>query len=180
MPTPEPLPSLVSPDDLASYPGAPFTQGEIDNASATVRSWAGWHIAPERNETVTVETEGGRRAIMLETLHLSAVTAVRDVTHAGHTAVLTDLPTHPTARFRAGILSRRSGWPCGAVEITFTHGHATCPAELRAVIAEVIRGDRRLGELRSRTLGDRSESWRDHLTTSSQSTVQTFRILRSR
>lgn len=176
MPTNAPL---ATPGDLSSFPGAPFTEGEILAASGTVRSWAGWHIAPSITETVTVETRGGR-ALMLDTLHLSAVTVVRDVTRPGHPTTLADVTAYPTARFRSGIVDRRGGWPCGAVEVTITHGHAECPPELRSVLAEVIRSDRRLTELRSKSIGDRSESWRDELTERSNTTVQSFRIPRSR
>lgn len=122
--------TLAAPTDLTAFPGAPFTDAIVDAAVGSVRREAGWHIAPAVTETLTVDSRGGRW-LMLPTMSLTAVTAVRDVSG--------DTPETLTGwKFkRAGMLYRATGWKCDAViEADVTHGYTSTPAELYSVIAE--------------------------------------------
>lgn len=126
-------PDLVMPDDLESFPGGPFDASVVESAANWVRSTAGWHIAPEITETVTLDSSGDPY-LVLPTLKLSEVSAVRDVTDP-------DFPVTVTgwAKSRSkAVLYRRRGWPCGfeALEVDLVHGYEECPPELLPVIAE--------------------------------------------
>lgn len=123
--------TLVTPDDLADFPGAPFAQSVIDSAVSALRLAAGWHIAPVVTETVVLDAEGGP-VLHLPTLKLIGVAEVRDLTD--------DTPQVLTGwrKSRAGMLSR-SCWPYGfeSVEVVgMQHGYATTPPELFQVVAE--------------------------------------------
>lgn len=124
---------LVGPQDLAAFPGAPFSDEVVDAAVETLRGSAGWHIAPSRAETMTLDTEGGGRLI-LDTLRLTAVTAVRNTLGA---------TTSPILGFRwsrAGVVA--GNFPTGfqSVEVDVVHGFPTCPADLLPVIASLATG----------------------------------------
>lgn len=130
---------LVSPSDLSGFPGAPFADGVVDAAVAELRKVAGWHVAPSIDETVAVDADYGR-SVILPTLRLNAVAAVRNVTSlVDDPTDVTDYRTTPTLRFRAGIVDRPCGWPCGVLEFDITHGYDTCPAELLPIIAAACR-----------------------------------------
>lgn len=137
--------TLVEPADLLPFPGAPFTQEVVDAAVAAVRKTAGWHIAPSVTETATVESQGGR-FLFLRTLHLTEVTAVRDVTNSTP-VVLDGYRTHQTDEFKAGILDRPCGWPCGVLEVDLTHGYPECPEDLLPAVAELCRAAKSAREL---------------------------------
>lgn len=140
-------PPLFQPVDLVGLPGAPFTETVVKAVAAAIRAEAGWHIAPEITETVTLDAEGGRY-LFLPTLHLSNVTAVRDEDGT----VLDGWSTAPTARFRAGVLRRRDrAWPRRPVEVDVTHGHEACPDDLllaAAALCADARVDKATGAVR--------------------------------
>ena len=127
------MPSLVLPSDLADYQ-AGEAQAFIDAATALVRSYCGWHIAPSVEETVTLDGSGSS-LLPLPSLH---VTAVASVTEDG-TAL-----TEDDYRWSA------SGWlrkTCGCwtgkergVEVTFTHGFDEAPDVAGVVMAVASRG----------------------------------------
>ena len=145
---------LVSPSDLTGFPGAPFSDDVVDAAVASLRAYAGWHIAPSRTETLTVDSDGGDR-LTLPSLHVTAVTEVRNVYSA-------DSPSEITG-FRwakAGILALYCGWPCGfqSVEVDLTHGYDTVPVELLASLAAACAVGSLTG-VASRSIGPFSESY---------------------
>lgn len=128
--------TLVQADDLAPYPGAPFTEDVVDAAVAHIRDQADWHIAPVVTETVTVDSWGGQQ-LHLPTKYLLSVTGVRDVTYGSNQA-LTGWFTHPTRLFRSGIVTIPWGWPYGVtLEFDIVHGYDSCPPDLLPVIAHV-------------------------------------------
>lgn len=130
---------LISPDDLLGFPGAPFVDGVVDAAVAELRKVAGWHVAPSIDETVAVDADYGR-SVILPTLRLNEVTAVRNVTSlVDDPTDVTDYRTTPTLRFRAGIVDRPCGWPCGVLEFDIVHGYDICPPDLLPVIAAACR-----------------------------------------
>lgn len=100
-------------------------------AEALVREFCGWHIAPARTVTVKMVSAGGT-ALLLPSLEVTAVTAVRDV----------DGTTPETLtgwkRRRFGILYRSIGWPTDHdIEVDMTHGFAAVPAEVQGVVQAV-------------------------------------------
>lgn len=135
--------SLVTAEDMVGFPGAPFSPAVLKAASDTLRLEAGWHIAPERTETVTVDSVGGH-ILILPTLKLVSVSEVRDAD--GN--VLSGW-----AMSERGMLSRRTEWPSGfgAVVLDIVHGYESCPASLLPVVAS--RAQRRV---RSESIGGRS------------------------
>jgi hypothetical protein len=182
---PVPIPAdggdeLFVPADLASFKGAPFADDVVGSVGAAIVNLAGWHIAPAREEAVEFVRTNGSPYLFLSTMHLTAVRQVLDVTADPDDGVeVADYRTHPTPAFRAGIIERPAGWPVGVLRVTYDHGHAMCPRELLAVGAEMCRAIDR-GELSQRSLGDRSESWRDQLSAQSQITLTKFKLPRSR
>lgn len=153
---------LVSPDDLLGFPGAPFEDGVVDAAVADLRKVAGWHIAPMLSETVALDVDAGR-SVILPTLRLNAVTAVRNATSLTEDPTdVAEYRTTPTLRFRAGIVDRPCWWPCGVLEFDITHGYDTCPAELLPIVAAACRqigADSR--SIQSQNAGPFSVTYRD-------------------
>lgn len=137
---------LVSAAELTGFPGAPFVTAVVDAAAGQVRSECGWHIAPVVTETVTLDT-GGSTVVLLPSLLVSSVTAVRDEDGV----VLTGWKSRPN-----GVLRYTGGWP-EVIQVDITHGYATCPPELIAVVAERaqrIKG----GRVKAESLAGRSVS----------------------
>lgn len=123
------MPALVEVVDLSDYPGAPFTTAVVESAAESVRDEAGWHIAPEVTETLTVVSKGGT-ALLIPSLRYT-ITAVRDVTDPAAPEAITNYVDRG-----AGILHRSYGWATDhKYEVVLTHGYATCPPALKPVIA---------------------------------------------
>lgn len=96
-------------------PSEMLPEGERDpvaEAEAEVRAYAGWHIAPNRADTDSFRSYGGP-VLLLKSLH---VTAVASVTIDG--TAIADYQWYEN-----GVLRREAGWPCGKVEVEFTHGY---------------------------------------------------------
>lgn len=88
----------------------------IDAATGEIRAACGWHVAPSVTHTLTVESSGSR-LLILPTLRLTAVTAVRvdgqDLVSSGYTWR------------ESGLITRRGGsWPSApaVIEADVTHG----------------------------------------------------------
>jgi hypothetical protein len=146
---------LVTPDELVGFPGAPFGDQIVDAAVGEVRGEARWHIAPSRTETLTLDSDGGTR-LVLPTLRLAAVSAVRDT--SGDTPV--DIADYRWSK--SGILYRFGGWPCGfqAVEVDVVHGYDSCPPELLPVVAGRAQASAINWNVASRAIGPFSETYR--------------------
>jgi hypothetical protein len=147
--------TLVSPYDLEDFPGAPFSDTLVDAAVSEIRGEAGWHIAPQVTETLTIDSYGGR-LLSLPSRHVVNVTAVRDLTNAG--AVLTGWT-------RSTRLLWRYCWPVGQVEVDVVHGYSVTPGDLLAVVAAraLIASNPRDPFLASRTVGQVAETYRTNL-----------------
>lgn len=131
----------VTPNQLEHLPGAPFTQGEVDAAVSAVQLAAGWHIAPQRSDTLVLDVTHCDSWLRLPTLALVSVTAVRDTDT--DTVIAADRYRIST---RLGQVRKRSGfWPegYGRIEVEFVHGFDEVPLELLAVIAEAAATARR-------------------------------------
>lgn len=147
--------TLVSPTDLTDFPGAPFADALVDAAATEIRNVAGWHIAPEQTDTVTLDGTL-QQVLVLPTLKIGTVSEVRDVT--GDTAeVLTGWEVR-----RDSMLYRQVGWPCRlqSIEVDVTHGHPTIPDDLMDVIAEASDAASRSPATSQLSVGSYSESYR--------------------
>lgn len=121
----EPTPELAS--TLAS------TEADrLFEAESFVRSECGWHIAPSRSETVTVDGSG-THTLALRTLHLTDVTAV---TEDGETVNLADIEWS-----EAGFLVRDTFWTRKrrGVTVEITHGYDTVPAEVTGLVKAIAQ-----------------------------------------
>jgi hypothetical protein len=124
---------MVSPVQLLAFPGAPFAPELVEAAEASVRSDAGWHIAPVVTETVTVRSVG--REVVLPSLNVVSVTAVN-----GRASGWELLPGGILRWAHIGLVlavnapaySYSSG---SVVQVTLTHGFEACPADLLPVVA---------------------------------------------
>lgn len=147
------LNNLASPGDLLPFPGSPFSVELVDAAVQALRNALGWHVAPSVEETITVDSRGGRY-LFLPSLNITAVTEVRDVTGA--------TPVVITDWFQTGgaTLVRDAGWPCreSAIEVDVTHGYSACPPDLFPVIAELCQSITRTQGLKSVSIDDYSET----------------------
>lgn len=166
-------PPLASPSDVAAF-GA-VSEAELEAAAAALRGECRWHIAPEVTETVVVDSKGGA-LLLLPTLLLASVTQVRDLT--GDTpAVLTGWRLS-----RDGFLVRPAGWPLGvsAVEVTMTHGHPACPADLLPVLARraTDSASAAASQLRLGSLSVSSTPSGSQVTAADRSAVDRYRIFR--
>jgi hypothetical protein len=117
---------LVSALDLAGLPGGPFDDTVIDSAVAQLRARAGWHIAPVRTETISVNS-WGNADLPLPSMRVLSVSAVRlgAVTYTGFTVT-------PFSLYRPG------GWPVGTLSVDLTHGYDECPPELLGLVAGYV------------------------------------------
>lgn len=148
------MPALVVAADLNDFPGAPFAESVVESAGEAVRAEAGWHIAPEVTETLTVDSDGSPH-LLLPTLHLVEVTEVRDVTGSTPRTITN------WRQSGKGILYRAGGWPAGlsALEVDLTHGYTECPPALLPAVAAYAQAIKRGGRVTQESLGSRSVSF---------------------
>lgn len=158
---------LVSWVDLKGFPGAPFSPNAVAAAADSVRVEAGWHVAPVREETVEVETDGARVAL-LPSLRVVSVSEVRD----GESGAVLGGWRVSKAR---GVLVRKHGcWPA-MIEVDLKHGYESCPPALLPVIAE--RAQRaRAGLVRQENIGARSVSYAQTYDTVGSSILARFAL----
>ena len=137
--------------DPASFTG--FPPEAVASACDEVRGAAGWHIAPVITETLTLNGRGGR-VLLVPSLRIVRVIAVRDVTDPAAPRTLDDW----RADIDAGMLHRSAGWPEGvaSVEVELEHGFATCPPALHAVLRERCQLAAINAGIRSESLASRS------------------------
>lgn len=115
---------MAAPDLLAglSLPtDGPFEPAALLTATAQVREFCGWHIAPSYTETVLVSVVGG--VALLPSLYVTDVASVDGLT--------TGFTWSQTGRVVVG-----SPRMTGLSLVTFTHGYDSCP---RAVLSAVLQ-----------------------------------------
>lgn len=144
--------------DLADLPGAPFTDAEVDAAAAAVRTAAGWHIAPQRTETVSLDVTCWERWLRLPTRKLVSVTAIRK---ASDSAVI-DAARYEVSRRLATVKRKSSYWPEGyeSTEVDMTHGYTTTPDDVLSVVAQAAVMARRDPMVRQVSIDDFSTTYR--------------------
>ncbi len=122
---------LVDPDDLASRFDAGDADWFVDAATAEVRRFCGWHIAPTLQVVAGRYRCGERGLIMLHSLHVTAVDAV--------TVDGRQLDPSEYTWEECGFITRRCpSWPRDPYALVdFSHGYDECPADVAAVVFEV-------------------------------------------
>jgi len=120
---------IATTDDLGSYTSGD-EQTLIDQATAEVRRFCGWHITPSVTEDVTVDGSG-HGFVSLPSLH---VTAVSSVIEDGY---LLDATSYEWSSI--GQLWRAWPWSGRLRSITasITHGFPDIPEDVRAVVLAV-------------------------------------------
>lgn len=98
---------------------------------ALIRSYCGWHVAPVRTETLTVDGSGGTIQ-PLPTLHVVAVDAVEN-----DGVAVADVEWSESGFLRGRWTSKLRG-----VTVTLTHGYVTWPAEIEACAARLAAAER--------------------------------------
>lgn len=149
---------IVTTQDLTLYQGGDAAT-LIEQATALIRRYCGWHITPEVTETVRLDGSGSA-VQMLPSLHVTSVAAV---TYDG--AVLTPADYtwaevgYLTFLRNGPYFSEHCGYPTGVIEVTFTHGYAEAP-DVAKIIMDIVTHDRpeRRG-VTSKTAGPFSESY---------------------
>lgn len=120
------MPLLAETTDLAAYKTGDETLA-LDIATATVRRYCGWHIAPSVTATVVVDPTH-HPILMLPTTYLTAVVTVTELGEL--------VPADEYDWSEKGYLTRRCGrWGSrpGSVVVSMTHGYSETPPEVKAV-----------------------------------------------
>ena len=97
-------------------------------ASAAVRSYCGWHIAPSITETVTVDGSGGS-VLLLPTLRL---TNLADVVNDGQP--VSDPEWSVNGLVRGKWTSKFRG-----ITLTMTHGYDEPPPDVLVIVADMAK-----------------------------------------
>lgn len=131
---------LIDPAPAGTDPSA------LAAATAIVRAYCGWHVAPVITETLVIDGSGASR-LVLPTLRVESIDALT----VGGVAVA-DPDWSAT-----GILYGRFPDRPRSVEVTLTHGYDVVPLELRDVvlgIASDLGDGASEGAIASKRLGD--------------------------
>lgn len=128
MTAPDPIVSL--PDYQAFAAGTDVDVRRLDGVIAAVRSYCGWHVAPAYVETFVVDGPGGT-VLALPTLRLNDVTSITE-----NDVVLTvaDIEWSRDGTLRKGRWTTRYR----GVTVVASHGYATVPADLVAVVLDAV------------------------------------------
>lgn len=123
-------------------------------AQATIRRYCGWHVAPSIEQTLRLDSYGGRR-LLLPSKHVTAVSSVVadgvDITDRTHWS-------------QAGILQTDAGTILpdmpGGVQVTLTHGYEPAEAPDVIMLMETIaRRARSQGLIASQSVNGASVSY---------------------
>lgn len=125
---------IVFTSDLDQFQ-AGDAQAALEDWTAEVRGFCGWHVTPSVTETITVDGSG-RGLIMLPSLHVTAVTSVTE----DGVALLPADYTWNAAGCLARVGTRFWSTAASSVTVTFTHGHASAPDLARVIKAAATRG----------------------------------------
>ena len=138
---------IVTTTDLDSYQsGDPQTV--LDQATALVRAYCGWHVAPSVTETITVDGSGS-------SLQLLPSLYITDIASVTVDAVLVEGYTWS----QAGYMRKAGCWPCEQVTVTLTHGHASVPDVQAVVLGLASRAQKSPDGVTRTQVGAISESY---------------------
>lgn len=117
---------IMSVADVDSYLSGD-KQTRLDQVTAAVRAYCGWHVAPSVSEPVTVLGDGGS-VLVLPSLHVTAVSSVVDGDGD---------PVEGWSWHAEGVLTGRTWTRDTKYVVTLTHGHDEAP-DVAGVIAELV------------------------------------------
>lgn len=127
---------LLSPDEFTTLTGLDVDPTRLalllDQASARVRAYCGWHIAPKLTGAVVVADGTGGRTLSLPTLLLVDLVSVSEDGTALDVATV-DWSAH-------GVLELPRAWTCrrrGVVAV-IDHGYEETPDEIGAVVCSIV------------------------------------------
>lgn len=145
-------------EDLESTEGI-----RLEQAQGLVRAYCGWHIAPERTDTVRLGVHDG--VAVLPSLWVTEVVSVTGVSVYAEDALLAE----DDYTLQGSVLTLRRyddwGWCDTAryyrtVDVEFTHGYTEPPPDVTAVVQSLAQqAIRQPVGLRSKTVGPFSESY---------------------
>lgn len=146
-------------------------QAAVDAAEAEFRAACRWHIAPSRTDTVTVQSSSW--TLFLPTLYLTDVSEVVD---PDGNVVDPDLYSWREAGLVIPDGLRR--WRNGSWTVTFTHGYAAVPQDVRDAVVELAARikDDPLGNVAAKVRGPFSETYRDDENARLRRVVQRYRV----
>src|SRR5690606_40401225 len=103
----------------------------LEGVSGIVTGYCGWHIAPTRTDSLTLDGFGGSH-LWLPSLH---VTEIESLTVAGEelTSDQFDWSEDGYLELRCGRFPNRPR----TIAVTMTHGYETVPADVAQVVMEV-------------------------------------------
>ena len=132
----------------------PTVTDRLLQAEAMVRTWCGWHIAPERDDTFMLDGPGGPN-LVLPTLHLTDVVSVTE----GGTLLDPAVPDYQWSQ--AGVITRirwaswqwfdpsvfddfgtgPNSWSSDdqSIVVEVTHGYPDVPADVTSVVQRVAQ-----------------------------------------
>lgn len=149
---------LVTADELADYPGAPFSDLSVEIASATVRGSLMWHLAPAvAGVEYRIDLLSNTDLVILPALVVGEITSVVETQY--------NTPITGFTVSDAGALQLPCKVPAGLgrLKIIATVGLAECPVHIKSVVAHLARSFdasvTRPPDLRSRTVGGVSYTW---------------------
>ena len=131
------LPALVSPETLVADSGGGLKVGDprllatAQAASAAVRAYCRWHVAPVIEETVVLDATGGR-VLQLKSMEVRDVSEVKVLGRV--------LDESEFAWSADGLLEGDKPFPCRyrSVEVTLQHGFDEVP-DLSAIASQIAR-----------------------------------------
>ncbi|QGH74496.1 head-to-tail adaptor [Arthrobacter phage Kuleana] len=132
------LPAFVSADEFSAWTGGkiaasdPRVEPLLLGASAGIRRYVGWHIAPVLEETLVGDGPGGS----LLSLPTGRLVSVVSVENGGYPVALTDV-----FQSKHGMLELRTGWwssRFSAVTVRVQHGYDLADVEdVKQIVKQV-------------------------------------------
>jgi hypothetical protein len=117
-------------------------------AGEVVRDYCGWHIAPSITATYSKLRIGSGGIIMLPSTHITDVASVTIASPAGNTVLdpFTEYDWYQSGWVEARTPLWRYGYSAvsgpaqsGLATAVITHGYATCPLAVKAVVFELMQ-----------------------------------------
>jgi hypothetical protein len=108
----------------------------LTRAEASVRAYLGWHLAPEKTETLTLDGPGGP-VLLLPTLRVSELVSI---TEEDRLVPVDDYEWSESGVVRRGRASSYSAWGASwtsrlrGVQVELTHGFPEMPLDVTAII----------------------------------------------
>jgi len=132
-----PLPPFLNPAEFSAGTGGkiaaddPRVQPLIDGATAAIRRYCGWHVAPVVAESVTLDGPGGH-LLSFPTLRLESITALSE---CGKVADVADLEWSELGNVR----KRRGCWTdrFRGITATIEHGFESVP-DVAQIVQQVV------------------------------------------